>query len=162
MAPIFPGHQVNRDPKLPLQTLSRGHGCLRRAWCSGRRRRVHEFNWVLDTPELSLRSGGQFGCVFRKRWHSGDATLKGPAAAGRQSPGLRLRRMSPAPNGTQKSWSTWATRSASVTGEVPDRVRQRRSSEGFITLDETPIGAFLEIEGGGDWIDQTASLLRIP
>lgn len=30
---------------------------------------------------------------------------------------------------------------------------------GLITLDETPIGEFLELEGEPDWIDQTAALL---
>jgi adenylate cyclase class 2 len=33
------------------------------------------------------------------------------------------------------------------------------SSDGAVTLDETPIGDFIEIEGPADWIDQTAALL---
>ena len=30
---------------------------------------------------------------------------------------------------------------------------------GLVTLDETPIGSFLELEGAGDWIDRTAAAL---
>ena len=33
------------------------------------------------------------------------------------------------------------------------------SQPGLVTLDETPIGSFLELEGPGDWIDTTAKLL---
>jgi adenylate cyclase class 2 len=33
------------------------------------------------------------------------------------------------------------------------------TSEGLVTLDETPIGAFLELEGPSYWIDQTATQL---
>lgn len=32
-------------------------------------------------------------------------------------------------------------------------------SSGVVTVDETPIGDFLELEGPGDWIDETASQL---
>jgi adenylate cyclase class 2 len=34
-----------------------------------------------------------------------------------------------------------------------------QSFEGTVTLDETPIGDFLELEGPADWIDQTAAVL---
>ena len=30
------------------------------------------------------------------------------------------------------------------------------SSQGLVTIDETPIGDFIEIEGSADWIDSTA------
>ena len=33
---------------------------------------------------------------------------------------------------------------------------------GFITIDETPIGIFLELEGAPEWIDQTAARLGYP
>jgi adenylate cyclase, class 2 len=33
---------------------------------------------------------------------------------------------------------------------------------GIITIDETPIGIFLELEGPADWIDRTAAILGFP
>ena len=36
---------------------------------------------------------------------------------------------------------------------------QAQDQQGVIMLDETPIGAFLELEGPGSWIDQTARQL---
>ena len=35
----------------------------------------------------------------------------------------------------------------------------KTAAEGVVTLDETPIGDFLELEGTPDWIDRTAALL---
>ena len=37
--------------------------------------------------------------------------------------------------------------------------RHGAASDGVVTLDETPIGDFLELEGAPDWIDRTAALL---
>jgi adenylate cyclase class 2 len=35
----------------------------------------------------------------------------------------------------------------------------QENSSGVVTCDETPIGDFLELEGSGEWIDETASRL---
>jgi adenylate cyclase class 2 len=37
--------------------------------------------------------------------------------------------------------------------------QQGAASDGVVSLDETPIGDFLELEGAPDWIDRTAALL---
>jgi adenylate cyclase class 2 len=43
------------------------------------------------------------------------------------------------------------------------RTQLRAASEpGIITVDETPIGVYLEIEGPQDWIDSTAARLGLP
>lgn len=35
----------------------------------------------------------------------------------------------------------------------------RPGEDGIATVDETPLGCFLELEGEGDWIDRTAAIL---
>ena len=37
---------------------------------------------------------------------------------------------------------------------------QDASAEGVVTVDETPIGFYLELEGAGEWIDSTARQLQ--
>ena len=39
------------------------------------------------------------------------------------------------------------------------REYRRPEEAGVITVDETPLGAFLELEGAGEWIDATAARL---
>jgi adenylate cyclase class 2 len=39
------------------------------------------------------------------------------------------------------------------------RTEFQRGSTGIVTLDETPIGNYLELEGAPPWIDRTARLL---
>jgi adenylate cyclase class 2 len=39
------------------------------------------------------------------------------------------------------------------------RTEFRRGRTGVVTLDETPIGTYLELEGEPTWIDRTARLL---
>jgi adenylate cyclase, class 2 len=39
------------------------------------------------------------------------------------------------------------------------RTEFRRGRTGVVTLDETPVGCFLELEGPPEWIDRTARLL---
>ncbi len=43
------------------------------------------------------------------------------------------------------------------------RTQLRTAGEpGLITIDETPIGVYLEIEGPQEWIDSTAARLGLP
>jgi adenylate cyclase, class 2 len=39
------------------------------------------------------------------------------------------------------------------------RTKFGNAEPGIVTIDETPIGVFLELEGPADWIDRTAALL---
>ncbi len=119
--------------------------------------RIFEANTVFDRESGELREAGQL-LRLRRVGNLARVTYKGPARAGRHksreeiefdvsnpdrfaqvlerlgySPGLRY----------EKFRTTFA-----VAGEP-----------GEVTLDETPIGVFLELEGDPEWIDRTAARL---
>jgi adenylate cyclase class 2 len=119
--------------------------------------RTFESNELYDTEDRSLYRKGM---LLRLR-HSGDhsiLTWKGPGTPG-----------------THKSRPELETTLGSLTvfGDILNqlgymrtfryekyRTEYRKDPEtGVVTIDETPIGNFLEIEGDGKWIDDTAGSL---
>jgi adenylate cyclase, class 2 len=119
--------------------------------------REFESNTLYDTPDRSLLAAGM---LLRLRQSGGRffLTWKGPA-----KPGPHKSR--PEIETTVGSLDV-LERIFRELGYVPTfryekyrRVYQARGDAGVVTLDETPIGNFLELEGGGEWIDRTASRL---
>jgi len=119
--------------------------------------RVFEQNFVLDTPAGSLR---QQGFLLRVR-RAGDAvtcTFKG-----REIPGRHKRREE---REFRASDFDEAVALFHGLGYAPAfryekyRTEFARTGEpGHVTLDETPVGVLLELEGPADWIDRTAKEL---
>lgn len=121
------------------------------------RERVFEANTVYDTPESILR---QRGNLLRLREVGGQAilTFKGPAAPGKHKSREELETTVGA-----------ASTSAAIfnrLGFIPSFRYEKYRTEyqcsglpGVVTIDETPIGWFLELEGPPDWIDSTARQL---
>lgn len=113
--------------------------------------RTFEVNLLFDTTEQQLRSGGSLLRLrqFGKLW---TLTFKGPANTGRHKSREELE--------------------VNINGAVmPDilsrlgfhptfRYEKYRTEyfdgEGISTLDETPIGNYMELEGTAEWIDATA------
>lgn len=118
------------------------------------KRRVFEDNLVFDTQDLKLRSGA---LLLRVR-HAGPAatlTYKGPPAQGKHKSREELE--------VEISDAHLSTRIFQRLGfDVVFRYQKYRTEyakpreHGVVTLDETPIGCFLEIEGSPPWIDRTA------
>ena len=125
-------------------------------------RREWERDIVLDTRGLALRRSQ---CLLRLRHHGRGwkLTFKGPAAANRRYK-TRPETEIEIPDGQrllqvleqlgyrpvfryEKQRSTYLPRG------------RRRRQDGITSLDETPIGTFLELEGPGRWIDRTAQAL---
>jgi adenylate cyclase, class 2 len=118
--------------------------------------RVFESNEVFDTPVASLRKQG---CVLRIRAASECVlTFKGPATQGRHKCREEFE--------TRISDANSASRILKSLGyAVVFRYEKYRTEfaragdAGVVTVDETPIGHFIEIEGAAAWIDATANEL---
>jgi adenylate cyclase, class 2 len=118
--------------------------------------RVFEVNLVFDTPDGTIRASGQ---VLRLR-KAGECvlTFKGPPEQARHKTRQEtevvvsdfeaavsiLRQLGYQPVFQYEKYRTELARA----GEA-----------GLVTLDETPVGCFMELEGSPDWIDRTANEL---
>jgi adenylate cyclase class 2 len=121
--------------------------------------RIFESNTVFDTPAATLRSSG---CLLRLR-HAGECilTFKGPALNGRHKTREEIE--------IRVSDSDSAVRILERLGFRPSFRYEKYRTEfarpgdgGVVTVDETPIGNFLEIEGPPGWIDEVAGELGLP
>jgi adenylate cyclase class 2 len=121
------------------------------------RERVFEANTVYDTPEGILR---QRGTLLRLREVGGQAilTFKGPATPGKHKSREELETTV----GDASTGAAIFNRLGFVPSFRYEKYRteyERPGSPGVVTIDETPIGWFLELEGSPHWIDSTARQL---
>jgi adenylate cyclase, class 2 len=119
--------------------------------------RIFESNVVFDTTSRDLRSTG---CVLRLRSAGAEniLTFKGRAD--------RTRHKSREEIETLVSDPAAAAAILAFLGYQPafryEKYRTeftRAGDRGVVTLDETPVGCFMELEGEPDWIDRVASEL---
>ena len=118
--------------------------------------RVFESNDVFDTPELRLRESAS---LLRIRTVKRDVkvTFKGPPQESKHKSREEL----------EVSASDAHTLAAILARLGFQRVFRyekyrtefQRGRTGIVTIDETPIGTYLELEGPPGWIDRTARLL---
>jgi len=122
--------------------------------------RKFESNTIWDTTDLSLRASGE---IVRLREYGLQrvVTYKGPDPPGKHKQREEL----------ESGLTSLATleRIFARLGLVPsfryEKYRTeytRNGSQGVVTLDETPIGNFIELEGEPSWIDATAHELGFP
>jgi adenylate cyclase class 2 len=149
----------NREIEIKLQVAGAraARTLLRTAGFRVLRPRVFEDNVILDTQDLALRNRG---CLLRLRTAgpASTVTYKGPPAAGRFKSREELE---------------MAVSDARMAVSIFENLGFHRvfcyqkyrteysepGAQGVVTLDETPIGCFLEIEGSPRWIDRTARKL---
>jgi adenylate cyclase, class 2 len=119
--------------------------------------RTFESNTIYDTADAGLARNGML-IRLREFGERSVITWKGPPIPGphKSRPELET---------TVGSVNTLAA-ILSKLGYAPvfryEKFRtefKQPGADGTVVLDETPLGAFLELEGDGEWIDRTAALL---
>jgi adenylate cyclase class 2 len=149
--------QTEIEVKLRLRDAAEGTERLGRAGFVVTVPRVFETNRTFDTPEQSLRHRG---CVLRIRVAGAHyvVTFKGPSEPGRY-------KMRPEIEFAVSDSVSAENLLRSLGYEIAFKYEKWRTEyhdetgQGVATLDETPIGAFLELEGPAEWIDQAAARL---
>lgn len=140
--------------KLRISNVASAKRLLRENGFRISRRRVFERNIVFDTKGLALRNSGK---LLRLR-QAGDRaviTFKGPAAPGKH----KSREERETSIGSLPEFQVILERLGFTPSFVYEKYRTEYSQpdrSGIVTLDETPIGEYLEIEGPPGWVDRIA------
>jgi adenylate cyclase class 2 len=118
---------------------------------------VFEDNVILDTRNFALRSRG---CLLRLRTAGTVSilTYKGPAVAGRYKSREELE-IAISESGTALSIFEGLGFHRVFRYQKYRTEYSELGARGVVTLDKTPIGCFLEVEGSPGWIDRTARRL---
>jgi adenylate cyclase class 2 len=148
---------IEREIKLKVDDVSQARALLLQAGYRESQAREFEANILFDTPDQELRRHSML-LRLRQFGETGFVTWKGPPVPGphKQRPELET-----------------SVGSIKILGEILPHLGYRPTFRyekfrteftdgrylGIVVLDETPIGAFLELEGDGGWIDETASRL---
>ena len=152
---------VEIEIKVALESVVKARALLRAQDFQVTTRRVFEENLVLDDAERTLYNRGALLRV-RRAGKIVTCTSKGPEAQG----GRHKRREEHEFRASDfdSALAVFATAGFHETFRY-EKFRTefaRRDEPGHVTLDETPIGVYMELEGPAGWIDRTAKLLGFP
>jgi adenylate cyclase, class 2 len=148
---------IENEIKLALESAAEGRSLLRRHGFAIIRPRIFEQNLVLDDERGSLRERGMLLRV-RGAGKTVTCTFKGIATAGRHK--RREEREFQASDLASCVAVFAALGFREVFRYEKYRTEFARTSEpGHATLDETPVGVYMELEGPVRWIDRTAKEL---
>ena len=132
---------------------------LREAGFRIHRRRVFERNAMFETEPPSLRPRG---CIVRLREAGGRFTLtyKGPATVARHKSREEIEFTVSDAAVAQEFLGRLGYLSKFIYEKYRTEYKEQEL-KGIVTLDETPIGIYAELEGSEKWIDSTARILGI-
>lgn len=121
------------------------------------KKRVYEVNLLFDTPDGALRAAGKLIRV-RTVGAQNVLTFKGVSKPGRHKRREEIETHLEDSAAFEKILSRLGYEQTFKYEKYRTEYRSPNQA-GVVTVDETPIGNFLEIEGAGRWIDQTAKVL---
>jgi adenylate cyclase class 2 len=116
--------------------------------------REFESNTIWDTADQSLRASGE---IVRLREYGPLRllTYKGPAQAGKHKRREELESDLTSLEALERIFMRLGL-TPNFCYEKYRSEYQREGASGVVTVDETPIGNFIELEGEANWIDHTA------
>jgi adenylate cyclase class 2 len=143
--------------KLAAPDVRTAQKWLRNAGFRVSRRKVFESNTVFDTLEGSLRAQQR---LLRLRKAGGDSviTYKGPPEPGPHKSREELETTVENYSAMEAIMGRLGYRPIFIYEKYRTEYRQPGST-GVATIDETPIGVYLELEGRPAWVDRTARKL---
>lgn len=153
----YAGSKVETEIKLRVSNAPAARAILEQHGYSLIRPRIFESNILYDTPAGTLRQRRE---ILRIRRAGQDAiiTFKAPDAPSHHKRRLELETRVEDPRVIENILERLGL--AVLFRYEKYRTEYQRGSEpGIITVDETPIGDFLELEGDPAWIDETARAL---
>jgi len=152
---------VEIEIKLPLENAVKGRALLRRHEFRIFAPRIFEENLVLDDEARSLYARGLLLRV-RRAGKTVTCTAKGAESMG--GPHKRREEHEFQASDFQSVLALFATIGyrESFRYEKYRTEFARAGEAGHATLDETPIGVYMELEGPAAWINRTAKLLEFP
>jgi adenylate cyclase class 2 len=145
---------IETEIKLKVENLVKTRRMLRHAGYHVSTPRVFEQNLVLDDAKSTLRTSGMLLRV-RSAGSIVTCTLKKKELAGRHKSREEREFQSSSLVETLAVFEGLGYREA-FRYEKYRTEFARNGERGHVTLDETPMGEFMELEGKGPWIDRTA------
>ena len=142
--------------KLAVPSAAHARRLLRTQGFNVWKPRVFEANDVFDTPDFRLRNS-EWLLRVREVKREAILTYKGPPEPGRHKSREELEVDASDPHTLAAILERLGFHR--VFRYEKYRTEFRRGKTGTVTLDETPIGVYLELEGPPPWIDRTARLL---
>lgn len=150
-------HGREVEIKLPVSGAPEAGRLLRAAGFRVVKRRVFEKNTLFDTASSALRKSARLLRV-REIGKTTKLTYKGPPDPGKHKSREELELEISDARAIRAILERLAYRRVFRYEKFRTEFR-RRGSAGVATVDETPIGTYLELEGSPSWIDRTARKL---
>jgi adenylate cyclase class 2 len=148
---------VETEIKLALESAAKARALLRRHEFKVIAPRIFERNLVLDDDRGSLRARGMLLRV-REAGKTTTCTFKGPAMPGRHKRRVEKEFIASKASACLDVFAGLGFREAFRYEKYRTEFAQTTDS-GIATVDETPIGVYMELEGPARWIDRTAKAL---